>query len=174
MLQSLLEMEMTTFRDLRCERVYLHNALTDLAIALDTREPIEIFRRYVEDKLGLLAGYGTLNLPFALRRFAEWGLPDAYFMAPFNKRGHQMNPSLAANEAALREFPNSRILAMSTLASGQVGPEEAYEYLSQFRNIDAVVVGISSQNHLASTTRVLKHYANVNLQNANGRSAVLA
>jgi hypothetical protein len=158
MLQSLLEMEMSTFRDLRCERVYLHNALTDLAIGLNTPEPVEIFRKYVENKLGLQAGFGTLNLPFALRRFAEWGHRDAYFMAPFNKRGHQMNPSLGENEAALREFPQSRILAMSTLASGQLDPEEAYEYLAQFPNIDSVVVGISSDRHLRSTVAALQKH----------------
>jgi hypothetical protein len=161
MLQSLLEMEMTTFRDLRCERVYLHNALTDLALGLDTREPIEIFKHYVEGKLGLLAGFGTLNLPFALRKFSEWGLDEEYFMAPFNKVGHQMNPGRAENEAALVQFPRARVLAMSTLASGQIRPEAAYEYLSQFPGIDAVVVGISSEAHLSSTTRALRKHTSV-------------
>ena len=157
-IKSLIAMEMGTFEGLRCGRVFLHNAVTDLALGLNTREPLVIFKEFVHKHFGADVGFGTLNLPYALDRFHEWGMPDEYFMAPFNAVSHQMNPDLESNIDALQRFPNSRLLAMSTLASGTITPEKAYAFLAGFRNVDSVVVGISSEKHLKGTVEAITRF----------------
>jgi len=146
-----IEIEFNNFRGLKCDRVFLHNAITDLAIGLDMDLPIKYFLDFVKNNLGLKAGFGTLNLNAAVNKFNSWGLPNQYFMAPFNKNGHQMNPGLNDNIEILKKNPGIKLLAMSTLASGTIKPNEAFSFLRTIDNIESIVVGISNKKHLAST-----------------------
>mgnify|MGYP003328073016 CR=1 FL=1 len=156
LIRSALQIEFDNFKKFNCERVFLHNALTDLAIGLDMKRPIEIFLDFVNHELGTKAGFGTLNLPYAIKKFNEWGLNDQYFMAPFNKNGHQMNPSLKDNVDSLKANKDVKVLAMSTLASGTISVGEAFSFLKTINNIDSIVVGISNPKHLSSTMESFK------------------
>tara|TARA_B100000315_G_C14569025_1_gene584504 strand:- start:414 stop:1286 length:873 start_codon:yes stop_codon:yes gene_type:complete len=159
LIESLIDLEFDCFKKLHCDRVFLHNALTDLAIGLDDPIPIKIFKEYIENRLKLNVGFGTLNLAIAIEQFSAWGLPGEYFMAPFNKLGHQMNPSVKVNLAALQNNQDINILAMSTLASGALRPEEAFQFLNSINNIDSIVVGISSEKHLADTVASFRKFS---------------
>jgi len=156
LIRSALQIEFDNFKKFNCERVFLHNALTDLAIGLDMKRPIEIFLDFVNHELGTKAGFGTLNLPYAIKKFKEWGLNDQYFMAPFNKNGHQMNPNLKDNVDSLKANKDVKVLAMSTLASGTISVDEAFSFLKTINNIDSIVVGISNPKHLSSTMESFK------------------
>jgi len=159
LIKTALEIEFSHFNGLKCERVFLHNALTDLAIGMNMSDPIHIFIDYIENKLKLKAGFGTLNLPVAINRFDEWDISDPYFMAPFNKIGHQMNPDLESNCNILNQRPDVKILAMSTLASGVLKPDEAFKFLSSIENIDSIVVGVSTEKHLHSTYTTFRQFS---------------
>ena len=91
------------------------------------------------------------------KKFNEWGLNDQYFMAPFNKNGHQMNPNLDDNINSLNANKNIKVLAMSTLASGTISVDEAFSFLKTINNIDSIVVGISNPKHLSSTMDSFKN-----------------
>ena len=164
LIKAALEIEFSYFKGLKCERVFLHNALTDLAIGMKMSDPIHIFIDYINNKLKLKAGFGTLNLPVAINMFDKWGISDQYFMAPFNKIGHQMNPSLESNCNILNQRPDVKILAMSTLASGALKPEEAFQFLASIQNIDSIVVGISTDKHLNSTYTAFKQFSGNNIK----------
>tara|TARA_B100001964_G_C14093681_1_gene536008 strand:+ start:132 stop:1001 length:870 start_codon:yes stop_codon:yes gene_type:complete len=151
LIKSALEIELTVFQEFNCGRVFLHNSLTDLALGFNTPAPIKIFKEYIEDKLELKSGFGTLNLPFALKRFASWGLKGECFLAPFNSLSHQMNPNLERNLESLLDYPDNRVFAMSTLASGLVKPAKAFEFLSGIENIESAVVGMSTEDHIKNT-----------------------
>lgn len=156
LIRSALQIEFNNFKNFQCERIFLHNALTDLAVGLDMKKPVEIFLDFVSNEIGAKAGFGTLNLPYVVDKFNYWGLDDQYFMAPFNKTGHQMNPNLNDNINTLNANKNIKVLAMSTLASGTISVDEAFSFLKTINNIDSIVVGISNPKHLLSTMESFK------------------
>ncbi len=156
LIRSALQIEFNNFKNFQCERIFLHNALTDLAVGLDMKKPVEIFLDFVNNEVGAKAGFGTLNLPYVVDKFNYWGLDDQYFMAPFNKTGHQMNPNLNDNINTLNANKNIKVLAMSTLASGTISVDEAFSFLKTINNIDSIVVGISNPKHLLSTMESFK------------------
>jgi hypothetical protein len=124
--------------------------LTDLLLALGLRPVFEFYIEEIARSHGSQGAFATKNLPMLLERFAEWGLPKPVVMTHFNKVGYHMNPSVAACEEAARKHPVD-IMAMGTLASGFLKPREAYEYLASVPNIKSVVVGVSSEAHIAET-----------------------
>lgn len=47
-----------------------------------------------------------------------------------------------------------QLMAMSTLASGSISAKEAYEFINN-QNIQSVVFGASSKNHIAETVKLI-------------------
>ncbi len=47
-------------------------------------------------------------------------------------------------------------MAMSILASGAVPPQEAIEYVVNQENIQAIVFGASSRNHIVQTREMIE------------------
>ena len=154
-LGALMQLELTPFKGLRLGAVFLHDALTDLALALGLREIFEFYIEEIDRRYDSTGAFATKNLPTLIARFAEWGLPAPVVMTHFNKTGFSMNPSRELCEAAV-ENNDVHVMAMSTLASGYLTPAEAYEYLARFDNIESVVVGVSSPAHAAETFAELK------------------
>jgi hypothetical protein len=62
-----------------------------------------------------------------------------------------MNPNLERNLESLLDYPDNRVFAMSTLASGLVKPAKAFEFLSGIENIESAVVGMSTEDHIKNT-----------------------
>ena len=60
---------------------------------------------------------------------------------------YQMNPNLKDNVDCLKVNKNVKVLAMSTLASGTIGVDEAFSFPKTINNIDSIVVGISNPKH---------------------------
>lgn len=149
-LSALMRIELNMFRSLNTPAVFLHDGLTDLALALGMRDVFEFYLAEVPRVCGGLGAFATKNMPLLVERFSEWGLPKPVVMTHFNKAGFHMNPDRAACEAAATKYPVS-ILAMGSLASGFLKPEEAYTYLAGVRNIDGIVVGVSRLAHLEET-----------------------
>ena len=80
-------------------------------------------------------------------------------MSPFNKVGYQMNSSKEICESTIRNNPEVKFIAMSTLAAGYLKPREAYDYLfNEVDNIAGVVVGVSSKEHAEETFMELQKY----------------
>ena len=68
-----------------------------------------------------------------------------------------MNPSREECEQCLQK-DGTKVLAMSTLAAGYLRPREAYEYLFSLPNINSVVVGASTREHLEETFKIIQEY----------------
>lgn len=155
-LSALMDLELKEFKGLRAEAIFLHDAFTDLGLALGTRDIFEFYLEQTEKKFKAQGAFATKNLPFLMESFEKWGLPRPVVMTHFNKAGFHMNPSREECEQAAGARPVS-IMAMGSLASGYLAPAEAYEYLGQVPNIDSVVVGASSEDHIRDTfTTVLQ------------------
>jgi hypothetical protein len=149
-LAALIQIELKIFTGLRMPAVFLHDALTDLALTLGLKDIFAFFLDEIERSYSAQGAFATKNLPLLLQRFSEWRLPPPVVMTHFNSVGYHMNPDRQSCERAVASFPCS-IMAMGSLASGYLQPETAYEYLGKIPNIDSVVVGVSRSEHIEAT-----------------------
>jgi hypothetical protein len=155
-IKRLIDVELAPFQGLNVKAVFLHNSLCDLAMAYNMKDVVRVFDKYIRKKYDALPGYGTLNFPQFARYLNDSGLLNSLVMCAFNKIGFLMNPDRTAYEKALRQN-NHTVLAMATLASGRLNPDEAYEYLAGI-GVENVVVGLSSKTHADETFGIIRKY----------------
>ena len=132
--------------------VFLHEVLTDMALALDLEWVFTSHIAYLS-RIGIAPGFHTRNFPYLIEKFDKWqiDLNNLLITTPFNKVGFQMNPSRDACEKTLKGLSNPIILAISVLASGYVKPPEAIEYIAGLDNIRGVVAGVSNEKQAIET-----------------------
>lgn len=147
MIKAFIDIELLPYKGLRIKAVFLHNALTDLAAALDLSGLVKCFDEYISKEHKTSPAYCTLTSGLSMRYLQRIGIENPIVMAPFNPAGFQMSPSKEGCEKALREIP-ARVIAMSTLACGYVKPDKASAYLATLPEIKSVVVGASSRAHI--------------------------
>jgi hypothetical protein len=149
-LAALMQVELKAFSRLNVPAIFLHDAFTDLALAFGLKGIFEFYLDETRKGFGAQGAFATKNLPLLLERFKAWGLPAPVVMTHFNKIGYHMNPDRASCERAAAAHDVS-ILAMGSLASGYLSPDEAYAYLGQVAHIDGIVVGVSRPEHIEDT-----------------------
>ena len=154
-LATLMRLELKAFRGLNVPVIFLHDALTDLALALGLKDIFYFYLEEIEQVHGSKGAFTTKNAPLLLQKLSDWGLPDPIVMTHVNKLGFQMNPT---RDACLKSFAEhqAEIVAMSTLASGYLRPKEAFQFLSRVPEVKSVVVGASSRFHLEETFAQLR------------------
>jgi hypothetical protein len=157
-LKTLIHMELMPLRGLRMRAVFLHDVLTDLAMALDMRSIFELYVEEIPKKFEAEPAFATKNLPMLLQKLKAWGIQKPLILTHFNKSGFQMNPSREACERCLTEF-DFQIMAMGTLASGHLKPDPAYEYLFKQPRMDSLVVGVSTADHAKETFDAVRRYS---------------
>ncbi len=156
-LKLLVDVELMPFKGRPLGAIFLHDTLTDLALGLGVEAVLEVFIEHVREKYRAVPALTTKNLPLLCERLKRRGLSDLVVMASFNAAGFYMNPSAEACVAAAGT-PGLNLLAMNTLASGALKPEEAYRFLGQFPAIKSVVVGTSRVEHAAEAVTVIRRY----------------
>lgn len=148
--RALIRIELGVFRRLEMHVVFLHDAMADLMLALDLPRVFETYERTIQRWHGTRAGLATKNLPFALRRFHEWGMAPPVFLTHVNSAGFQMNPGRdSCDEVLSRE--DLSVMAMGVLASGHIAPAQAFEYIAKHAAVTSVCVGMSQVAHLRET-----------------------
>lgn len=154
-LAALMQIELKPFAKLRVPAIFLHDAFTDLALAFGLSDVFAFYLEEIEKSFGAQGGFATKNLPLLLERFGEWGLPRPLVMTHFNAAGFHMNPDRESCERAAGRHDVS-ILAMGSLASGFLKPDDAYAYLATIGNIDGVVVGATRPAHIEETFAAIR------------------
>jgi hypothetical protein len=142
---------------LKIKAVFLHNLLTDLASGLDLRSIFELYIDEMTSHFKTRAAFATMNLPLLVERFREWGIEKPLIMANVNKVGFAMNPSREACERCLAEN-DIDVVAMESLASGYLKPDEAYEYIGRYPRVVSVAVGVSTREHAAETYGAIRKH----------------
>lgn len=140
------------------ESVLLHQLVTDLALALDLDWLFTDYIKYLSRKK-ITPGFNTGNFVYLIEKFKEWGIDTGkvLILAPFNKVGFQMMPSIEKCEQVLGELPSPSVIAMSVLAAGFVRPPEAAEYIAALPNIKGVALGVSKPKHAEETFKLFKN-----------------
>jgi len=144
--KTLIEVELSIFKGLNVKGVFLTNNINDLLLGLDLGD---VFSEYVSilEKKDIVPCFNTINLPFFVKKMKEYQIKTLPVMAAANKLGFFVNPSLHEFEDILIK-EDVRLVVMSSLASGQLNPIEAYEYIGGLPNVEAITFGASSKEHI--------------------------
>ncbi len=157
LMQMLIDVEMKTFKGLKVKVIFLQNIITDLILGFDTKDIFIAYCEYIKYKYNVLPGFITQNMPILKARLEMWGITDVVICTSFNKLGYLMSPNLQSYiEAINTNDPNKfQLMAMSTLASGAINANEAYEFINQ-QKIQSVVFGASSRKNIEQTISLIK------------------
>lgn len=157
LMQMLIDVEMKMFRGLNVKVIFLQNIITDLFLGYGIGEIFYEYCKYIRKKYNALPGLITQNMPILKEKLEEWGIEDVVICSSFNKIGYLMSPNLESYVSAAKNNDSSKyqLMAMSTLASGAISAKDAYEYINQ-QNIQSVVFGASSKNHIEETVSLIK------------------
>ena len=140
------------------DSVMLHQVITDMALGLNLRWMFESYVDFMVRR-GITPGFNTGNFAFLVDRLREWGLDldRVVIAAPFNEAGFQMSPSKAECEKALLGVCQPLLVAISILASGYLGLNEAVDYVASLPNLKGVAVGISKPAQASETFSLLRN-----------------
>lgn len=145
--------------------VVLHEIVTDMALALNLDW---FFKAYIDfiPRAGGVPGFNTCNFAYLVNKLSEWGIDPAetVIVAPFNKAGFQMNPSITDCEKALKGLKRPNLIAISILAAGYLKLEDAIGYIAGLPNLKGVAVGVSKEKHAVQTFQLLRSALNRNSQ----------
>jgi hypothetical protein len=132
--------------------VLLHEVITDMAIALNLESLIKSYIKFMNDH-GIEPGFETRNFSCLVKKFEEWDISfeGLVLAAPFNKVGFYMNPDKHECEKALLDVSGSTVIVMSILAAGYLKPMEAINYIRGLPTVNAIVVGISTEQQARET-----------------------
>jgi hypothetical protein len=139
-------------RNVVLESVFLHEVITDMALALELDW---LFKSFIDFsiKKGFKPGFETRNFPYLVNKFEHWNidLHKVIVATPFNKIGFLMNPSRETCEDVLMKHPELHVIAMSLLAAGYLKPLDALTYLQSIPNLNSAVIGISTMQQAKET-----------------------
>jgi hypothetical protein len=151
----LIDAEMKMFAGLATPVVLLQNVATDFLLGLGFDEAFRIFADCVRDRYKAEPGFITMNAPLLLQRLQDLGISNPIICANINKLGFRMCGGMSAYEKLISEG-KCQLIAMSVFASGALRPQQALEYVCQYRQIQSIVFGASSRGNIAQTKRMIE------------------
>ena len=157
-MQMLVDIELKIFRGLNLKVIFLQNIVTDLLLGYGVKEIFCAYSDYIKDKYQAEAGFVTQNMPQLVEFLLECGIENPIVCSSINKAGYLMNPDRLSYEKTLKEMP-FRPIAMSILASGAVRPEEAVRYICDQPEIQSIVFGASSKQHIIETRALIEQFS---------------
>lgn len=153
----LIDAEMKMFDGLSTPVVFLQNVVVDLLLGMGFLDAFSIFAEHVRKRYQAEPGFITMNTPMLLDALDTVGIANPIVCSNINKIGFRMSGGLDGYRDALEKRP-FRAIAMSVFASGAIPPREAIEWVCEQPNIESIVFGASSRDHIASTKRLVDEY----------------
>lgn len=148
LMELLVDAEMKMFRGLNTPVIFLQNVITDLLYGLGMKDILIHFAEYIREKYNAEPGFITMNLPQMVDFCEENGIDNPVICSSINKIGFRMSGSVELYEEYLRSDKKFRPIAMQCLAAGALKPQEAFEYVCQFKKVESVLFGASSRSHI--------------------------
>ncbi len=158
LLQLLVDFEMKIFKNLNVRVVFLQNVITDLLLGYDVKDIFFEYCEHIRKKYDVTPGLITQNMPRLKNKLEDWGIDNVVICSSFNKIGYLMSPNIESyvESASKNDASKYQLMAMSTLASGAIPPKEAFDFIN-IQNIQSVVFGASSKDHIEQTISILKN-----------------
>jgi hypothetical protein len=157
-MQLLVDTEMSMFRGMNIEVIFLQNVVTDLFLGLGMYEFFAEFAKYVKSKYGAEPGFITMNLPMLTTALEQVGITKPIICASINKIGFRVsggmdkyNEVLATNKV--------RAVAMQVYAAGALRPRDALEYVCGINGIESILFGASTKAHIEQTYNLINSYS---------------
>ena len=156
LLQLLVDFEMKIFKNLNVRVVFLQNVITDLLLGYDVKDIFFEYCEHIRKKYDVTPGLITQNMPRLKNKLEDWGIDNVVICSSFNKIGYLMSPNIESyvESASKNDASKYQLMAMSTLASGAIPPKEAFDFINN-QNIQSVVFGASSKDHIEQTVSLL-------------------
>jgi len=156
LMELLVDAEVSMFKGLDVKVIFIQNVITDLLLGYGFKDIFKSYCDLIRKKYHALPGFITLNLPYLLNKLKEWDIEEVVVCSSINKIGFNMNPSLDAYLEAIQHNDPSKyqIMAMSSLASGAIPPQEAFDFVNGL-NIQSVVFGASSEKNIKSSLSLI-------------------
>ena len=155
LMQLLIDAEMKMFKGINTPVIFIQNVLVDLILGLGMNQVFYEFDKYIRKKYGAEPGYITMNLPYLLDVLESVEINNPIICSSINKIGFRMSGGINIYERTLKER-TFRPIAMQVLAAGALKPNDAIEYLGNFKNIESVLFGASSKQHIKETYDLIK------------------
>ena len=159
-MKLLIDAEMRMFRGLNVQAIFLQNIITDLLLGMNARDVFIAFTEHIKNTYDVEPGFNTMNMPQLVDFLLECGIENPIVCSSINKAGYLMQPGIDEYEHAIKT-KQFRPMAMSILASGAVEPREAVEYVASNKNINSIVFGASSKNHIQETKELIDQFTKV-------------
>ncbi len=158
MMELLIDAEMKMFKGIDTPVIFIQNVLTDLILGLGMKELFIAYHHYITKKYHAEPGYITMNLPLLLNVLEESGIKNPIICSSINKIGFRMSGGIELYERTLagRKF---RPIAMQVLAAGAIKPEEAFEYVCRKPQIESILFGASSREHIKHSIEIIQKYS---------------
>lgn len=158
MMELLIDAEMKMFKGIDTPVIFIQNVLTDLLLGLGLKDIFKAYNDYIIKKYNAEPGYITMNLPLLLNVLEEVGIKNPIICSSINKIGFRMSGGVEPYEKVIRER-KFRPIAMQVLAAGALRPEQAFEYVCRQKNIESILFGSSSKEHIKSSIEMIQKYS---------------
>ena len=149
-MRLLVDTEMTMFRGMNIEAIFLQNIVTDLFLGLGMHEFFYEFSKYVKEKYRAEPGFITMNLPKLSTALEEAGIDNPVICASINKIGFRVSGGMDKYEEILAK-EKVRAIAMQVYAAGALNPTEALEYVCRIKGVESILFGASTKEHIQQT-----------------------
>lgn len=152
MMEMLIDVEFKMFKGLNVKVLFLQNVVTDLLLGMELKDVFVHYCEYIKTKYNVIPGFITLNMPYMVRKFKEWGIESVCICSSINAAGFNMYPSKELYEKTIagNDPEKIQLMAMNVLASGSITPKQSFDYINNL-NVQSVVFGASSKNHIMSS-----------------------
>lgn len=159
MMELFIDAEMKMFREIDTPVIFIQNVITDLLLGLGMKELFLAYANYIKNRYNAEPGFITMNLPLLLDTLEEVGVENPIICSSINKIGFRMSGGIELYEKTIRER-KFRPIAMQVLAAGAIRPEEAFEYVCEQKNIESILFGASSKEHIQHSRDLILAYNN--------------
>lgn len=146
-MKLLVDAELSFFKGVNTEAIFIQNVVTDLILGLGMDEFILEYVDYIEKKHKSKPGFITMNLPYTHDQLNRMGLHNQLICSSINKNGFRMTGTFNDNLKIL-ESEDNNIIAMQALGAGSLKPKEAFEFVCNKPGIKSILFGASSYKHI--------------------------
>ena len=157
MMELLIDAEMKMFKGIDTPVIFIQNVITDLILGLGMKDVFLAYDEYIKKKYNAEAGYITMNLPMLLDTLESAGIENPIICSSVNKIGFRMSGGIQKYEKTIagRKF---RPIAMQVLAAGAIRPKEAFEYVCRQKNIESILFGASTREHIQHSRDLIMEF----------------